>query len=95
MHRVRDAFPDIRVVAYADDVHLQRSPRCVVSLGPQLRLSGPVSRPVCGLGCGCLVRLRFALRIDSHSHPMISNVSESFVSVWQAFSSVSLCKSIM
>jgi hypothetical protein len=48
--------------------------RCVVSLGPRLRLSRPVSRPVCGLGvcfgfasrcvallCGVFVRLHLAL----------------------------------
>jgi hypothetical protein len=76
--------------------------RCVVSLGPWLRLSGPVSRPlcglgcarpvlrpVCGLGCGCLVRLRFALR--SLAVWRVCAIAPSFVSGWRAFSSISLC----
>jgi hypothetical protein len=61
----------------------------MVSLGPRLSLSRPVSRPVCGLGCGCLVRLRFALR--SLAVWRVRAIAPSFVSGWRAFSSVLLC----
>jgi hypothetical protein len=63
----------------------------VVSLGPRLRLSRPVLNPVCGLDCGCLVRLRFALR--SLAVWRVCAIAPSFVSGWRAFSFVSLCKS--
>jgi hypothetical protein len=64
----------------------------VVLLGPRLGLSRPVVRPVCELGCGCLVRLRFALR--SLAVWRVCAIAPSFVSGWRAFSSVSLCKTI-
>jgi hypothetical protein len=53
----------------------------------------PVSRPVCGLGCGCLVRLRFALR--SPAVWRVRAIAPDIVSGWRACSSVSLSKSII
>jgi hypothetical protein len=66
--------------------------QCAISPGPRLRLFRSVSRPVCGLGCGRLVRLRFALRSLAVWH--VRAIAPSFVSGWRAFSSVSLCKSL-
>jgi hypothetical protein len=66
--------------------------QCAVSLGPRLRLFRPVSRPVCGLGCGCLVWLRFALR--GLAVWRVCAIAPSFVSGWLAFSSVFLCNTI-
>jgi hypothetical protein len=64
-------------------------PRCVVMPGPWPRWLGPVLRPVC-VGCGSLVRLRFALR--SLALCRVCEVAPSFVSGWQTFSSVSRLK---
>jgi hypothetical protein len=66
---------------------------CAVSPGPRPRLFRPVSRPVCGLGCGCLVRLRFASR--SLAVWRVCAIAPSFISGWRAFSSVSLCTYII
>jgi hypothetical protein len=43
LERVRDAFPDVRVVAYADDVHLQGPPEAAIEA---LRLLVTATAPI-------------------------------------------------